>query len=68
MEEEKIVRNRIRCTRCGDIVESEFPGHIVGCWCGACAADGGRKKLIRCWRKGIKYGELSEFEEGTSKK
>ena len=42
-----IIRNRIRCRRCGDIIESTYTHEFVRCSCGAVAVDGGREYLRR---------------------
>lgn len=44
----KIVHNRIRCLKCGDIIESKTVHDYVECSCGACAVDGGKDYLRRC--------------------
>ena len=42
--------NRIKCKRCGDVVESKSVHDMVWCSCGQCAADGGLKYIKRCFR------------------
>ena len=37
----RIIRNAIRCRKCGDIIESETVHDFRVCSCGACAVDGG---------------------------
>jgi hypothetical protein len=59
---EKILRNRIQCKRCGDIIESWSVHDFVKCSCGACAVDGGREYLRRCFEERDCYIELSEVE------
>ena len=34
-------RNRIRCKKCGDIIESKYTHDFQQCKCGACFVDGG---------------------------
>jgi len=51
-----IIRNRIRCRRCGDIIESTYTHEFVRCSCGAVAVDGGREYLRR-------LGEIEDMEE-----
>ena len=65
---EKIIRNRIRCKLCGDILESEHRHDFKTCKCGACSVDGGHFYLRRAWdpQKGSREDiieELSETEE-----
>lgn len=64
----KIKVNKIQCKICGDIIESKHVHDYVECSCGACAADGGREYLRRCWdpaRGGPEdvFEDLSEIEE-----
>jgi hypothetical protein len=51
-----ILRNRVRCRRCGDEVESTHRHHFARCRCGVIAVDGGRVYLRR-------VGNLEDFEE-----
>lgn len=45
---------KYKCTKCGDILQSKYPGHYVECSCGTCMVDctpdyvrlGGGKFLI----------------------
>jgi hypothetical protein len=39
--ENESMRNRIRCRKCGDIIESKTRHDYVTCKCGAVAVDGG---------------------------
>jgi len=43
----KIIKNAIRCKRCGDEIESTYRHQYVMCRCGACAVDGGHDYLRR---------------------
>lgn len=43
----KIIKNAIRCKRCGDEIESTYRHQYVICSCGACAVDGGHDYLRR---------------------
>ena len=52
----KIIRNAIRCKKCGDIIESKTVHDFKFCSCGACAVDGGHDYLRRC-------GNLEDWEE-----
>ena len=52
----KIIRNAIRCKKCGEVIESKCVHDFKFCSCGACAVDGGHEYLRRC-------GELEDWEE-----
>lgn len=39
----KIVRNRAKCKRCGDIIESKHTHDFVSCKCKAITLDGGKE-------------------------
>ena len=52
----KIIRNAIRCKKCGEVIESKSVHDFKFCSCGACAVDGGHEYLRRC-------GELEHFME-----
>ena len=43
-----IIRNIIRCKKCGDIIESVSVHDFKYCSCGAVAVDGGKNYLRRC--------------------
>jgi hypothetical protein len=58
----KIKANRIKCNRCGDVIESTSAHDFKFCKCGAVAVDGGREYLKRCGCK-EDWEELSEIEE-----
>ena len=58
----RIIRNAIRCRKCGDIIESETVHDFRVCSCGACAVDGGHYYLRRCGNLGD-WEELSEVEK-----
>ncbi len=59
---EKIVRNMIRCKKCGDVIESVSVHDFKFCKCGAVAVDGGHEYRKRCGSL-EDWEELSEFEE-----
>ena len=54
-----IIHNRIRCKKCGEIIESHTVHEFKWCSCGAVAVDGGRitcaavgtEKTMRTYRK-----------------
>lgn len=59
-----IIHNRIRCTHCGDVIESFSVHDFKWCSCKACAVDGGREYLRRCFRDSPDdYEDLSEFRD-----
>lgn len=53
---EKITVNKIRCKRCGDVIESVSVHDFKFCRCGSVAVDGGHEYLRRC-------GNLEDFED-----
>lgn len=58
---DKITVNKIRCKKCGDIIESISVHDFKSCKCGAVSVDGGHDYLRRYGnREDIE--ELSEFE------
>ena len=59
-----ILHNCIRCTHCGDVIESFSTHDFKWCSCGACAVDGGREYLRRVYRDSPNdYEDLSEFRD-----
>ena len=44
---QKIIRNAIRCKKCGDVIESKTVHDFKFCSCGSCAVDGGHDYLRR---------------------
>ena len=55
----KILSNKIRCKKCGDIIVSKTRHSFVVCKCGAVAVDGGHDYLKRVGNR----EDLSEFSE-----
>lgn len=53
---EKIICNKVKCLKCGDIIESTHRHDFVGCKCGAICVDGGHSYLRR-------VGDLENIEE-----
>ena len=51
-----IIRNRVRCKKCGDIIESKYRHDFVTCKCGAISVDGGKDYLRRS-------GNLEDYED-----
>lgn len=58
----RIIVNRIKCLKCGDIITSESVHDYKSCFCGACAVDGGKEYLKRCGDQ-ADWEELSKVEE-----
>ena len=58
----KIIRNAIRCKKCGDIIESKTVHDFKCCGCGSCGVVGGLDYLRRCGNLGD-WEELSEVEK-----
>lgn len=47
MKEKQIIKNSIRCKKCGDVIVSESRHDYKRCKCGSCAVDGGHDYLRR---------------------
>ena len=62
MKYKKIIINKIKCKKCGDIIESEHRHDFKVCKCGTVAVDGGYDYLRRCGDLG-NYEDLSVIEE-----
>lgn len=52
----RIIVNKIKCKKCGDIIESTGRHDFNTCKCGAVSVDGGHDYLRRC-------GRLEDFED-----
>lgn len=61
----KIIKNAIRCNRCGDEIESKSTHDSVTCSCGACSADGGHEYLRRCAASENDFTDISVVEKDT---
>lgn len=60
----RIVRNMIRCNRCGEVIESKYRHDYVTCKCRCCSVDGGHDYLRRGFKTSqADYTELSQWEE-----
>lgn len=46
-KKEEIISNKIKCKKCGDIIESKSTYDYKRCSCGAVAIDGGKDYLKR---------------------
>ena len=61
---QRIIRNRIQCTRCLDIIESTHTHDFKWCKCGTVAVDGGKSYLKRSFKfSPDDFVELSDVEE-----
>ena len=58
----RIIRNAIRCKKCGDVIESKTVHDFKFCSCGSCAVDGGHDYLRRCGNR-EDWEELSKAEK-----
>ena len=58
----KIIENKIRCKKCGDVIESTHRHDFKFCKCGAVAVDGGKDYLRRCGER-EDWEELSEYSD-----
>ena len=58
---EKIIRNRIRCKKCGDIIESKYTHDFKECRCKSCFVDGGHEYLRRGFTERGCFEDLSEI-------
>lgn len=52
----KIITNKIKCLKCGDIIESVTVHDFKWCSCKECAVDGGKEYLRR-------VGNIEDIEE-----
>lgn len=58
---DKILVNKIRCKKCGDVIESISVHDYKECKCGAVAVDGGQEYLKRVGYR-ENWDELSEWK------
>jgi len=61
-----ILHNRIRCKKCGDVIESKHRHDFVWCSCKSVFVDGGREYIRGGWPGGEYTDwveELHEFQE-----
>lgn len=55
---EVILRNRVKCLRCGDIIESFHRHDFKQCSCKTVAVDGGKDYLKRCFTNECDFEEM----------
>lgn len=63
-KKEVIISNKIKCKKCGDIIESKSTNDYKRCSCGAVAIDGGKDYLKRIGSE-KDYEELSEIKDNN---
>jgi hypothetical protein len=63
----KLVKNRIRCKLCGDVIESKTRHDFKWCSCGKCFVDGGTD-YMRVGGNREDIEDLSEWEETEDEK
>jgi hypothetical protein len=56
----RVLRNRVRCKLCGDVIESLYRHHFVKCRCGKTFTDGGLDYVRRTLDD--RTEDLSEYE------
>ena len=62
-----IIHNRIKCLKCGYVIESYTIHDYKECSCGACAVDGGHEYLRRGGNR-EDWEDLSEVEQNTNQR
>ena len=63
-----IIKNAIKCKKCGDIIESISVHDFKTCSCGACSVDGGLDYLRRCADSLDDFIDLSEVDSEDEKR
>lgn len=59
---EEIISNKIKCKKCGDIIESKSTNDYKKCSCGTVAVDGGKDYLKRIGNE-EDYEDISEIKK-----
>ena len=59
---QKIIKNQVKCLKCGAIIESKNRHDFVTCSCGNVSVDGGKDYLRRTFHNKDDYEELSIVE------
>ena len=57
----KLIRNRCKCNKCKDIIESKHRHDFVRCKCGAIFTDGGTDYIRRGYQSKDDIIDLSEY-------
>lgn len=60
-KKEEIISNKIKCKKCGDIIESKSTNDYKKCSCSAVAVDGGKDYLKKMGNE-ENYEELSKLK------
>ncbi|MED9979549.1 MAG: hypothetical protein UFP41_05100 [Bacilli bacterium] len=63
-KKEEIISNKIKCKKCGDIIEPKSTNDYKKCSCGAVTVDGGKDYLKRIGNE-KDYEELSEIKDNN---
>lgn len=58
----EIISNKIKCKKCGDIIESKSTNDYKKCSCGTVAVDGGKDYLKRIGNE-EDYEDISEIKK-----
>jgi len=61
-KKEEIISNKIKCKKCGDIIESKSTNNYKKCSCGTVAVDGGKDYLKRIGNE-EDYEDISEIKK-----
>ena len=59
----KIIHNRAKCLKCGDIIESRYRHDFVNCSCGEIFVDGGTDYCRGGAKEFGNFIDMSEYEE-----
>ena len=62
MKYKKVIVNKAKCKKCGEILESKFNHDFKTCSCKRLSVDGGLDYVRRGYKDKDSYIELSEFE------
>ena len=67
MTDTRIVHNRCKCKKCGDIIESKSVHDFVMCSCGATFTDGGHEYIRRGGNLAM-IEDMDEYEKAECSK
>lgn len=56
-------KNKAKCKKCGDIIESTYRHNFVTCKCGSVSVDGGLDYCRRAWPSGNIDDWIEEIQE-----
>ncbi|MEK5393579.1 hypothetical protein NSQ59_25050 [Margalitia sp. FSL K6-0131] len=57
----KVIVNKVKCKKCGSIIESKYTHDFQRCVCGAIAIDGGREYQRLHWPAGKEMDDCIDF-------